>query len=146
MSEIEASIDRVIEAYRASVAARDIDAFMHLYDPTARVFDAWGVWSYETVPAWRVAVEGWFVSHPADRFSVVFEDVRSVSTPAFASVSAIVTYAVHSARGEQLNAMQNRLTWVLKTSGHVPRIIHEHTSAPVGFDDQKAILQRASKP
>jgi hypothetical protein len=39
--------------------------------------------------------------------------------------------------------MQTRLTWVLRTRGHVLRIVHEHTSAPVGFDDSKAILQRA---
>lgn len=144
MSEIEAAVARVIEGYEAAVAARDIDAFMRLYDQAARVFDAWGVWSYEGLPAWQVAVEGWFASHPNDRFTVAFEDVRSLSTPSFASVSAMVTYAVVSAQGEQLNSMQNRLTWVLKTSGHVPRIVHEHTSAPIGFEDQKAILQRPS--
>ena len=145
MSEIEASVARIIEGYKAAVAARDIDAFMRLYDPAVRVFDAWGVWSYEGVPAWQVAIEGWFASHPTDRLKVTFEDIGSVSTPAFASVSAIVTYAVVSAQGEQVNAMQNRLTWVLKTSGHVLRIVHEHTSAPVGFEDAKAILQRPSK-
>lgn len=146
MSDIEASVARVIAGYKASVAARDIDAFMHLYDPAVRVFDAWGVWSYEGAPAWQVAVEGWFASHPTDRLTVTFDDVRSVSTPAFASVSAIVTYAIVSTQGEPVNSMQNRLTWVLRTSGHVPRIVHEHTSAPVGFEDQKAILQRATKP
>ncbi len=145
MSEIEAPIARVIEGYRVSVAARDITAFMRLYDPAARIFDAWGVWSYEGAPSWQVAVEGWFASHPTDRFKVDFEDVRTVSAPAFASVSAVVTYAVVSAQGEQLNQLQNRLTWVLKTSGHVPRIVHEHTSAPIGFEDQKAILQRSGK-
>jgi ketosteroid isomerase-like protein len=146
VSEIEASITRVIEAYRASVLARDTEAFMRLYDPAVRVFDAWGVWSYEGASAWQVAVEGWFASHPTDRFTVAFDEVHALSTPAFASVSAIVTYAVVSSQGEQLNSMQNRLTWVLRTSGHVPRIVHEHTSAPVGFEDQKAILQRPSKP
>lgn len=145
MSEIEASVARVIEGYKAAVAARDIDAFARLYDPAVRVFDAWGVWSYEGVPAWQVAIEGWFGSHPTDRLEVTFEDIGFVSTPAFASVSAIVTYAVVSAQGEQLNAMQNRLTWVLKTIGHVLRIAHEHTSAPVGFADGKAILQRPRK-
>lgn len=145
MSEIEAPIAKVIAAYKSAVAARDIDALMRLYDPAVRVFDAWGVWSYEGAAAWRIAVEGWFASHPADRFNASFEDISTVSTPAFASVSAIVTYAVVSPRGVELNAMQNRLTWVLKTSGHVLRIVHEHTSAPVGFDDQKAILQRSSK-
>lgn len=142
MSEIEASVARVIEGYKAAVATRNIEAFMRLYDPSARVFDAWGIWSYEAAPAWQVAVEGWFASHPADKFKVTFDDVRSVSTPAFAYVSAIVTYAVMTAQGEPVNSMQNRLTWVLKTSGHVPRIVHEHTSAPLGYEDQKAILQR----
>ena len=51
-----------------------------------------------------------------------------------------------SAQGEPLRPMQNRLSWALKTSGHVLRIIHEHTSAPVGFDDAKAILRRESGP
>lgn len=145
MNEIDAPIAKVIEGYKAAVAARNIDAFMRLYDPAARIFDAWGVWSYEGVDAWQVAVEGWFASHPADRFVVSFEDVDSVSTPGLAFVSAIVTYAVVSAQGEQINAMQNRLSWVLRTRGHALRIVHEHTSAPVGFDDQKAILRRPGK-
>ena len=146
MSEIEAPAARVIEGYKSAVAARDIAAFMRLYDPAVRVFDAWGVWSYEGVPAWQVAVEGWFASNPAYRFKVTFDEVRSVATAAFTSVSAIVTYAVVSPEGAPVNAMQNRLSWVLKTSGHVLRIIHEHTSAPVGFEDQKAILQRPGRP
>ena len=145
MSEIEAATARVIAAYQSAAAARDVAAFMRLYDPAVRVFDAWGTFSYEGVPAWQVAIEGWFASHPTDRLQVTFEDVRSVATPAFTHMSAIVTYAVVSLQGEAVNAMQNRLTWVLKTSGHVLRIIHEHTSAPVGFEDQKAILQRPGK-
>ena len=145
MNEIEASAARVIEAYKSAVAARDIAAFMRLYDPSVRVFDAWGIWSYEGVPAWQVAVEGWFASHPNDRLKVAFDDVRSVATPAFTSLSAIVTYAVVSPQGAPVDAMQNRLSWVLKTSGHVLRIIHEHTSVPVGFEDQKAILHRPGK-
>jgi ketosteroid isomerase-like protein len=145
VSQIEAPIARVIEGYKTSVAARDMNAFMRLYDPSARVFDAWGVWSYETLSTWQIAVEGWFASHPNDRFMVSFDDVVALSSPPFATVSAIVTYAVASAQGEQLNSMQNRLTWVLRTSGHVPRIIHEHTSAPIGFEDQKAILQHSAK-
>ena len=32
-----------------------------------------------------------------------------------------------------------------KTSGHVLRIVHEHTSAPIGFEDAKAILKREGK-
>ena len=145
MGEIEPSLAKVIAAYKAAVAARNIQSFMRLYDPAVRVFDTWGVWSYEGVSAWQIAIEGWFAAHPNDQFKVSFEDVSCVSTPAFASLSAIVTYAVVSAQGEPVNTMQNRLTWVLKTSGHVPRIIHEHTSAPAGYEDGKLMLQRPAK-
>jgi ketosteroid isomerase-like protein len=38
--------------------------------------------------------------------------------------------------------MQNRLTWTLRPEGSGWRIVHEHTSVPLGFNDAKAILQR----
>jgi len=57
-------------------------------------------------------------------------------------VSAIVTCAVVSAGGEHLRSMQNRISWVLRTSGHNLRIVHEHTSAPIDFNESKAILKR----
>ena len=91
-----------------------------------------------------MAVEAWFTSLGAETVKVTFDDVQSSGEPDFAFVSAVVTYAGFSAQGEPLRAMQNRLTWVLKTTGHVLRIVHEHTSAPVGFDDMKAILLRGN--
>jgi ketosteroid isomerase-like protein len=142
VSEIDVSVSRVIEAYKAAVAARDIDAFMRLYDPAVRIFDAWGVWSYEGIPAWKAPIESWFATHPDDRHVVTFEDVSCVSTPTMVSVAAVVTYAMVSARSEPVGAMQNRLTWILKPGAGGLSIVHEHTSVPVGFEDQKAILQR----
>ena len=143
MSDTEKSIARILETYKAAVFARDVDALMRLYDPGVRVFDAWGVWSYEGSAAWQGAVEGWFTSLRTERVKVNFEDVQTVEGRDVALVSAIVTYAGISAQGEPLRSMQNRITWVLRTTGHVPRIVHEHSSAPIGFDDSKAILQRA---
>lgn len=144
MSDIEKSIARVLESYKAAVYAKDAGAFMRLYDPGVRVFDAWGVWSYEGSEAWQQAVEGWFKSLGSERVKVTFDAVKTSETRESAVVSAVVTYAGVSAQGEELRAMQNRLTWALRVSGHVLRIIHEHTSAPIGFEDQKAILQRSS--
>ena len=140
--DIDKSIGRIIESYKAAIHARDADAVIRLYDPKVRVFDTWGVWSYENADSWRIAVESWFTSLGSERVKVSFEEVQSAGTPEMAMVSAIVTYASHSAQGEPLRSIQNRLSWVLRTSGHVLRIVHEHTSAPVGFEDSKAILQR----
>ena len=144
MSDDQKSIDRILETYKSAVLSRDVEAFMRLYDPGVRVFDAWGVWSYEGAEAWQRAVEGWFTSLGSERVKVSFDAVQTSAGRELTLVSAIVTYAGVSAQGEQLRAMQNRITWVLRTTGHVPRIVHEHTSAPIGFDDSKAILQRAA--
>lgn len=143
MPDIDKSIDRVIETYKTAVHAKDVVAFMRLYDPKVRVFDAWGLWSYEGAPKWQTAVEAWFTSLGTERVKVSFEDLQASGSGDIAFVSAIVTYAGLSADGLPLRAMQNRLSWALKTSGHVLRIVHEHTSAPIGFEDQKAILHRA---
>ncbi|HEY6353751.1 MAG TPA: nuclear transport factor 2 family protein [Burkholderiaceae bacterium] len=142
MSDIDKSIARVLESYQAAVYAKDVDALMRLYNPDVRVFDAWGVWSYDGADAWRRAVEAWFTSLGTERVKVTFDAVKISEGREFAVVSAVVTYAGVSAQGEPLRSMQNRLTWALRVSGHVLRIAHEHTSAPIGFDDQKAILQR----
>ncbi|MFI4928654.1 MAG: YybH family protein [Burkholderiales bacterium] len=142
MSDIEKSIARVLESYKAAVYAKDVDAFMRLYNPDVRVFDAWGVWSYEGADAWQRAVEGWFTSLGTERVKVTFDAVKISEARESAVVSAVVTYASVSVQGEPLRSMQNRLTWALRVSGHVLRIAHEHTSAPIGFEDQKAILQR----
>lgn len=145
MSDVEKQVLRAMETYRSAVLARNAETFMHLYDPEVRVFDCWGIWSYEGAAAWRVAVEGWFSSLGSESVRVTFEDVQIITGQGFASMSAVVTYAGVSAQGQELRAMQNRITWVLKTSGHVLRIVHEHTSAPVGFEDAKAILKREVK-
>ena len=60
MSVPDKSIERVLESYKASVYAKDVGAFMRLYDPKVRIFDAWGIWSYEGAAAWPTAVEAWF--------------------------------------------------------------------------------------
>ena len=107
MSDIDKSITRIFDAYQNAVLARDIDAFMRLYDPKVRVFDTWGVWEYEDAVKWRRAIESWFSSLGTEKVKVKFEDVKSSGSPDFAVVSAIVSYSGMSAQGEQLRTMQS---------------------------------------
>ena len=141
-SDIDKAIARVLNIYATAVFDKDVEAFMRLYDPAVRVFDTWGVWSYEGAPAWQVAVEGWLTSLGSEKVKVRFDDVKTAGGPELATLSAVVTYAGLSAQGEALRAMQNRISWGLRTSGHVLRIVHEHTSVPIAFTDMKAMLQR----
>ena len=143
MSDTDDQVRRALETYQSAVLAKNAETFMHLYAPDVRVFDAWGVWSYEGAAAWRVAVEGWFASLGNETCRVSFQEVRILAEANFAALSAFVTYAGVSPQGAELRAMTNRIAWVMKRSGHVLRIVHEHTSAPLGFEDMKAILTRA---
>jgi ketosteroid isomerase-like protein len=146
VSELDKDVARILSTYESAVFKKEVQTFMHLYDPSVRVFDAWGVWLYEGADAWQRAVEGWFTSLGTERVKVTFEDVKSWVSKDITSVCAVVTYSGVAATGQPLRSMQNRITWVLRTSGHVARIVHEHTSAPVGFEDYKAILVRGKAP
>ncbi|MDB5978248.1 MAG: uncharacterized protein JWR07_5008 [Nevskia sp.] len=142
MDDSENSVLQVLEAYKAAVLEKDVDAFMRLYDQKVRVFDMWGVWSYEGAAAWQKMIETWFGSLGTKLVNVTVDEAQTTLGQELAVVNAIVTYAGVSAEGEALHAIQNRLTWVLKPEGGAWKIVHEHTSAPVGFDDAKAMLRR----
>ncbi|GAA0746513.1 nuclear transport factor 2 family protein [Ideonella azotifigens] len=145
MSDPEKQVLQKLDTYKSAVLAKNAETFMQLYDAEVRVFDTWGTWSYEGAAAWRIAVEGWFSSLGDETVRVTFEDVKITAEPSFAAMTAFARYAAFSAQGEELRAMQNRITWVLKTRGHVLRIVHEHTSAPIGFEDTKAMFKREGK-
>jgi ketosteroid isomerase-like protein len=145
VKDTEKQVLRALDIYKSAVLAKNLEAFMQLYDPEVRVFDTWGIWSYESAATWRVAVEGWFSSLGNETVRVTFEDVKIMDGQGFAMMSGIVTYAATSAQGQETRAMQNRISWALRSSGHVLRVFHEHTSAPIGFEDFKAMLTRAGK-
>ena len=145
MPTLEESVEKIIDTYRSAVLAKNVQTFMHLYDQKVKVFDTWGIWSYEGNDAWRVAVEGWLSSLGTEKVQVKFGEIQITGTLEFALVTAIVSFNGMSPEGQHLRSMQNRFTWVLKTTGHVLRIVHEHSSVPIGFEDTKAILQRKQK-
>lgn len=142
MSNIELAVSDLQQRYCKAVGDKDVSAFMRLYDPAARVFDAWGEWQYDGAEAWRKNVEGWFSSLRDEGVKVTFEETSSYGTAEIVISSSIMTYAAVSSTGDILRSMQNRLTWGLRLDEQAAMVVHEHTSAPIGFEDMKAILQR----
>lgn len=138
----QTDLKQVLDAYKAAVYAKDVNAFMALYDEDVHVFDMWGIWSYDGAEAWRGMVQDWFGSLGNDRVVVNMDDVQLTVTGDIAVAHAFVTYKGVSAEGEELRAMHNRLTAVFKQKSSAWKIIHEHTSAPVDFETAKVILQR----
>lgn len=142
MDNIELTVSNLQQRYCTAVGDKDVSAFLRLYDPAVRVFDAWDEWEYDGIEAWRKNIERWFSSLGDEAVRVTFDETRSYGASESAISSSIVTYAAVSAAGEELRAMQNRLTWGLRLDKGAADIVHEHSSAPIGFERMKAILQR----
>ena len=143
---MNSGINQVIETYKTSVFAKDVDSLMRLYDERVMIFDAWDTWTYEGAVAWRKSVERWFSSLETGKVRVNLTDVQTTVGQELAVVNAIVTYTGVSPEGKDIHSLQNRITWVLRLNGADWKIIHEHTSVPVDFDSSKAIFQRKKDP
>jgi len=139
---IDSAVRGVLEAYKAAVFARDVDAFIALYDTDLQVFDMWGQWSHRGLAAWRTMATQWFGSLGTERVVVDFSEVQTVVSPDLAVAHAFVTYTAIGADGAKLRALDNRLTVALKPQGGVWKIVHEHTSAPIDFETAKAVFKR----
>ena len=141
MSEIDIRIAGLCDAYKRAIYEKDVEAFVGLYHAEARVFDAWETWSYESIRERRKVIEEWFSSLGDERVKVTIDRARATVGQELATLSARAIYAAHSAEGDELRAMQNRLTWVLRPESTVWKIVHEHTSVPIGFKDLKGLLK-----
>ncbi len=141
----DGAIEQMLAEYAAAVRAKDVDRFLALYADDVRVFDMWGSWSYDGAEAWRGMATEWFASLGKEQVAVEFESVKTVVGENVAIAEAFVTYKGLSATGQELRAMNNRLTWGLtKTGGEGWRVVHEHSSAPLDFKTGKVQLQRAA--
>ncbi|HET7128348.1 MAG TPA: nuclear transport factor 2 family protein [Gaiellaceae bacterium] len=138
-----APIEAVLEAYRAAVDAKDVEAFVAIFSDRVRVFDMWGRWSYDGIDEWRAMATDWFGSLGDERVRVDFQDVEIIHGDEIAFLHAFVTFTGLSADGEELRSLDNRLTWGLSRLGDGTwKVLHEHTSAPVDMETGKVTLER----
>jgi len=141
MSTPDPRLLRLCDDYSRAVREKNVEAFLSLYHPAARVFDTWGTWSFEGVEARRKVIEQWFGSLGEESVAVTFDRVQTTFTGDLASLTARAVFAAIAPDGTELRSMQNRLTWVLQPDGAAWKIIHEHTSVPLG-PDLKGLLAR----
>jgi ketosteroid isomerase-like protein len=53
MGAVDESIKPVVDGYAAAVRAKDVEAFVALYEPEVQVVDMWAEWAYRGADAWR---------------------------------------------------------------------------------------------
>jgi ketosteroid isomerase-like protein len=133
---------QTLNAYQSAVFAKDVDAFIVLYDNDIHVFDMWGTWSLQGIAPWRQMANDWFSSLGDEQVQVSFRDAHAVQAGDLAVGHAILTYTAIAADGSELRALSNRISLGLKRAGDTWKIIHEHTSAPINHQTQQAILQQ----
>jgi ketosteroid isomerase-like protein len=133
---------QVLEAYKAAVLAKDVDAFLALYDDEVHVFDLWGAWSLHGIEAWRGMAVEWFASVGDDRVIVEIDQASSTCLGDLAIGHAFLTYTAVSADGTELRSLDNRITAALRKVEGVWKIFHEHTSVPIDHASTKAMLRR----
>jgi uncharacterized protein (TIGR02246 family) len=142
VKKLENPILQVLDGYKAAVFAKDVDAFVALYDQDVLVFDMWGIWSYSGITAWREMAAGWFGPLGTERVVVDFSDAQTIVAHDLAVVHTFVTYKAVTAEGVELRSLNNRLTVALRRKSGVWKIVHEHSSSPVDFETAKVILKR----
>lgn len=142
MKTLDNPITQVLNAYQAAVFAKDVDAFVALYDADVLIYDMWGVWSYNGIAAWRDMVAGWFGSLDTERVVVDFSDAQTIVTQDLAVVHAFVTYRAINTDGVELRSLDNRLTATLKRKGDGWKLVHQHTSAPIDHATAKVLFKR----
>lgn len=143
MEETDDQVLQVLDDYKAAVFAKDVDAFVSLYDPNVSVFDMWGVWAYEGIDAWRGMAKGWLGSLGSDRVVVEFTDAAATVNDDMGVIHTYIKYAAIDPDGKALRSMDSRLSLMLRRRDDGWRIIHQHSSSPIAPDTTKAIFQRA---
>ena len=142
MSQTPDPFLQILEAYRAAVLAKDIEAFLALYDTEVHVFDLWGAWSLHGLEAWRGMAVEWFASVGEEWIVVDIDQARSTCSGELAIGHAFLTYTAISADGQELRSLDNRITAAMRKVDGIWKIFHEHTSAPIDHSSLKAVLRR----
>lgn len=133
---------QALQSYRATVRAKDVEGFAALYAQDVHVFDMWGRWTLQGLPAWRTMATEWFASLGDGYVVVDFDEVRCAVDGGLATGHAILTYTAYSADGQRLRSLNNRISAALRREPDGWKIFHEHTSAPIDHRTTQALLHR----
>ena len=101
----------VLDAYAATVHARDVDGHVGLYDDEVHLFDAWEEFEARGKGALRAATEQWFGSLGEDRVRVTFDAVTVVADGDVGFAHAAVVFAAETASASSTSTRRCRSRW-----------------------------------
>lgn len=136
-------VSQVLENYAATVYELDVEKFLAAYGDGIHLYDCWGRWELQGLPAWRESVTEWFAGIREDNniVKVTFDDVVITEEASVAFVYCAVTFTGYEEAGsEPLRQMTNRFTFGLKKSEESWQIAHEHSSLPIDLEAGNALF------
>ncbi|HVZ79205.1 MAG TPA: nuclear transport factor 2 family protein [bacterium] len=136
------SPEEFLPAYQKAVWEKDVEAFAALFDPAIHVFDMWGRWSFEGLPAWKEMAKGWLGSLGADRCQVEFQDTHLETSGDLAWLTTTVTFRGVDPSGKELRSLQERMTAVIRRKNGDWKVVHGHHSGPIDHSTLKVILKK----
>lgn len=142
MNDTPSPFLQLMGRYKDAVLAKDVEAFIAIYDDDIHIFDMWGRWSLRGIDAWRALASEWLSSLGTEQVVVTIDDAEVTRVGDLAVGHAILTYTAMSADGERLRSLNNRITVGMRHARGSWKIFHEHTSAPIDHRTMKALLQR----
>ena len=126
-------------AYADAVYRKNVDAFLALYAEDIRIFDAWGDWQARGKEALRTSTTEWFNSLGEEKVVVTCQDIQTSTSDTLATLHALIEYRAVAADGQDLRAMQERVTWILEKRADGWLVTHQHTSVPIDFQTGKGM-------
>lgn len=133
MTDID--VKHVFDRYVAAVKASDLNALMALYTDDVHIFDMMEPFERHGIEAWREMAGAWLGEKGATQDCLI-EDLNVIESGDIAVARAAVRYGVTMADGTH-HTMWNRGTWTLQRIDSDWKIIHEHTSVPLGSEDMQ---------
>lgn len=124
----------IIDRYAQAVYDKNLLDFLALYSEQAYIYDTWDHWSYASRDAWAENIDYWFKGLGDELVKVDYEVQFSEEGENFGVVVADMTFRAMDKDLQPLRQITNRFSFVLKKIDGEWKIIHEHSSLPVGMD------------
>lgn len=135
-------VQDVLKNYRDAVYEKNVEKFLSGYAPNVHIFDCWQEWEYKGIEQWKAVVDEWFSGLEEEEVLLRAElhEEAIKENAELAHVHGSISFAAEDKTGKELRKMRNRFTFLLEKADGSWRIIHEHSSLPIGMEDGKAIF------
>lgn len=134
------TIEDFFKKYAEAAWKKDPGSMIDLYSTEAIIFDMWEKGVERDHESWAGSINDWLGSLGDERVKVDFDKVAISSSENVAFASALVSYQALDSDNKVIRGMTNRMTVCFKKIGGNWKVTHQHTSAPIGSHDLKAIL------